>query len=390
MLAVHNEYQQAGGEDRVFEEEAALLESHGHEVVRYRTSNDRVRELGLAGLVGKTLWNSEAYRELRGLIRRERPRVVHAHNTFPLISPAAYYAAASEDVPVVQTLHNYRLVCPNGLFFRSGGPCEDCLGKRVPWPGVLHACYRDSRPATGLAAAMLSAHRALGTYSRKVDAYIALTDFARDKMVQGGLPPQKLHVKPNFVYPDPEAGDGGGGYILFVGRISPEKGVRTLLAAWERTRESTTAAATLKVVGDGPLAGSLAPGPGVDWLGHRSPNEVGELMRGALALVFPSEWYETFGRVAAEAFAAGTPVIAADHGAVAELVEHGRTGLRFRPGDAQDLAAQLGRLLENPEERARMRLAARAEFEARYTAGENYRRLIGIYEAAIERAGVPA
>jgi glycosyltransferase involved in cell wall biosynthesis len=388
VLTVHNEYQQAGGEDLVFEEEADLLESRGHQVTRYRTSNDRVAELGSAMLAKETLWSSVAYRELRDIIRGERPDVMHLHNTFPLISPSAYYAASSEGVPVVQTLHNYRLLCPNGLFFRDGGPCEDCLGKAFPWPGVLHACYRESRPTTGLVAAMLSAHRALGTYSSKVDAYIALTEFARGKFTQGGLPSDKLYVKPNFVHPDTGTGNGDGGYVLFVGRLSPEKGVQTLLSAWERLGKLAT---PLKIVGDGPLAGVVdhteAANPYVEWLGRRTPNEVSELMRGALALVFPSEWYETFGRVAAESFAAGTPVIAANHGAVAELVEHGRTGLHFQPGDAADLAAQVRRLLDDTEERDKMRRAARAEYEARYTAGENYRKLIGIYESAVEKAG---
>lgn len=388
VLTVHNEYQQAGGEDLVFEEEADLLESRGHRVTRYRASNDRVPELGRARLAKETFWSSGAYRELRDIIRGARPDVMHLHNTFPLISPSAYYAASSEGVPVVQTLHNYRLLCPNGLFFRDGGPCEDCLGKAFPWPGVLHACYRESRPTTGLVAAMLSAHRALGTYSSKVDAYIALTEFARGKFTQGGLPSEKLYVKPNFVHPDPGPGDGDGGYVLFVGRLSPEKGVQTLLSAWRRLGKR---AAPLKIVGDGPLAEvvarAAAANPRVEWIGQKTPSEVSGLMRGALALVFPSEWYETFGRVAAESFAAGTPVIAADHGAVAELVDHGRTGLRFRPGDVADLAAQVVRLLDDGEERARMRLAARAEYEAHYTAEENYRRLIGIYESVVDRAG---
>lgn len=385
VLVAHNEYQLAGGEDQVFLEETALLESRDHQVVRYRTSNDRVASMGRAALARDTLWSSASYRAIREIIRRERPQVVHLHNTLPLISPAAYYAAASEGVPVVQTLHNYRLLCPNGLFFRDGRPCEDCMGRPVPWPGVLHKCYRGSRAGTGVVAAMLSTHRALGTWSRKVDAYIALTDFARNKLVEGGLPAEKLHVKPNFVHPDPGPGGGNGGYVMFAGRLSPEKGLETLLSAWGRLGRR---AVPLKIVGDGPLAERVAratkENPRIEWLGRRPAGEVRSLMKEALALVFPSEWYETFGRVAAESFAAGTPVVAANLGAVAELVEHGRTGLRFRAGDAGDLAAQVGRLLERPEERSRMRRAAREEFEARYTAEQNYRMLMGIYGAIAE------
>ncbi len=384
VLLVHNAYQQPGGEDAVFAEEAFLLEERGHRVLRYTAHNDAAATMGRAALAGKTLWNREAYRELRSVIGRERPDVVHFHNTFPLVSPAGYHAAKDEGVPVVQTLHNYRLLCPNGLFFRDGGPCEDCLGKAVPLPAVAHGCYRGSRPASGVAAAMLSAHRALGTWGRKVDAYVALTRFARDKFVEGGLPAERISVKPNFVSPDPGPGRGRGGYALFVGRLSPEKGVGVLLEAWGRIG----APIPLKVVGDGPLAPSVARAaerdPRVEWLGRKSPEEVRSLMKDAAALVFPSEWYETFGRVAAESFAAGTPVIAARIGAIEELVEHGCTGLHFWPGAAPDLARQVDRLCGDPAGRARMRDEARREYEANYTADRNYRMLVGIYERAIE------
>jgi glycosyltransferase involved in cell wall biosynthesis len=390
VLAVHNRYQQPGGEDQVFLAETALLESYGHSVVRYSTHNDRVAAMNRLALAGNTLWNSSTYQELRTLIRQERPHVVHFHNTFPLVSPAGYYAAKAEEVPVIQTLHNYRLLCPNALFFRDGRVCEDCMGKVVPWPGVVHKCYRGSRTASGLVTAMLTTHRVLRTWTRMVDVYVALTEFARRKFVEGGLPAGKMMVKPNFVYPDPGSGEGRGGYALFVGRLSPEKGVDTLLAAWERLDRRIP----LKVVGDGPLTEQVAEAanryPYVKYLGYRPAEEVHALMKEASMLVFPSEWYETFGRVAAEAFATATPVIAADIGAVAELVEHGQTGLRFRPGDPEDLAAQVGWLLSHPEEHARMRRVVRAEFEAKYTAQRNYQMLMEIYKSALEREEAPA
>jgi glycosyltransferase involved in cell wall biosynthesis len=390
ILAVHNRYQQPGGEDEVFLAETTLLESYGHRVVRYSTHNDRVADMNRLALAGNTLWNTSAYQELRALIRRERPHAAHFHNTFPLVSPAGYYAARAEGVPVVQTLHNYRLLCPNGLFFRDGRACEDCMGKVVTWPGIVHKCYRGSRAASGLVTAMLTVHRALRTWTEMVDVYVALTEFAQSKFIEGGLPAGKIVVKPNFVYPDPGRGQGGGGYALFVGRLAPEKGTRTMLAAWDRLETRVP----LKIVGDGPLKDQVVEvatrRSGVEWLGHRQVADVHALMRNADMLVFPSEWYETFGRVAAEAFAAGTPVIAANTGAAAELVEHGRTGLKFRPGDPEDLVTQVEWALSHSTELRSMREEVRAEFEAKYTAERNYRALMEIYEAALERKKGPA
>lgn len=389
VLTVHNRYRQPGGEDLVFEEEAALLEARGHEVIRYVEDNDRIPEMGRAEIARSTFFNTSAYRELRALIRRRRPRVVHFHNTFPLVSPSSYYAAAAEGVPAVQTLHNYRLLCPNGLFFRDGHPCEDCLGKALAWPGVAHGCYRESRAATGLVAAAISAHRALGTWARKVTLYVALTDFARRKFVEGGLPADRIEVKPNFVSEDAGPGDGSGAYALFVGRLSGEKGVGTLLETWDRREMADV---PLKIAGDGPLAGLVSraarANPSIEWLGHGSAEKVRDLMKDAGLLVVPSEWYETFGRVAAESFAAGTPVVTAGVGAVGEIVGHGHTGRYFRPGDPVDLARQIRCLRSRPKHLARMRHNARAEFEEKYTAARNYRMLTKIYGSAIERVGV--
>lgn len=386
VLMIHNYYQQAGGEDGVFLEEAGLLEAHGHEVTRYQLHNDRVATMKRAALAKNTLWNSSAYRDLEDLIRRTRPDVAHFHNTFPLVSPAGYYAARTAGVPVVQTLHNYRLLCPNALFYRDGGPCEDCLGRAVPWPGVIHGCYRESPAASAVVATMLSTHRLVRTWTRMVDSYIALSEFARRKFVEGGLPAQKVTVKPNFVGRDPGTGTGRGGYALFVGRLSPEKGVDTILEAWNLVDSRIP----LKIAGDGPLAARVASvaekRSDVEYLGHKSADEVRALMREAVLLVFPSRAYETFGRVGAEAFAAGTPVVAADTGAVAEMVDDGRTGLRFRPGDARHLAGQVDRVFSRPDEYARMRREARAEFEAKYTAERNYGMIMDIYESASRRA----
>jgi len=373
ILVVHNYYQQTGGEDQIFATECALLEARGHEVRRYTVHNDQIKGMNPLILAKATVWNSDIYQQLQ---------IVHFHNTFPLISPAAYYAVKAEGVPVVQTLHNYRLLCLNAYFFRDGHTCEDCLGKLVPWPGVVHNCYR-SRAASSTLAAMLPIHSLLGTWMKAVDVFIAYSKFAHNKFIQGGLPANKIAFKTNFLHPAPCPGQGKGGYGLFVGRLSPEKGLSTLLAAWETLGSKVP----LKIVGDGPLSQQVAEAvervPGVEWLGLQSLTKVYELMGEAAFLVFPSEWYETFGRVAIEAFAKGTPVIAADIGAVAELVDHGRTGLRFRPGDPEDLRAKVEWTLAHPGELAQMRREARVEFEAKYTAEQNYQILMSIYERAI-------
>ena len=284
VVVAHNFYQQPGGEDEVFRSECRLLTSQGHEVVPFVADNAAIGRSGGLRLAGRTVWNRAMYRELRGLCRARRPLVVHFHNTFPLISPAAYYAARAEGAPVVQTLHNFRLACPNALFFREGRVCRDCVGKAVPWPGVVHACYRNSRPASGVTATMLAVHRALGTYDRQVDVFIALTEFARSQFLSAGLPRERVVVKPNFLYPDPGVGEHRGRFALYVGRLSAEKGVATLVQAWRAIGDRFT----LKIVGDGPEATlrERTP-PGIEWLGWQSRERVLDLMKEAAFLVLP-------------------------------------------------------------------------------------------------------
>lgn len=379
ILSVHNRYQIRGGEDESRESEERLLREMGHLVEVYEENNERVAELNRIHMAVNTVWSMKAYKTIRSRLREQSHDLVHVQNFFPLISPSVYYAAKAEKVPVVQTLRNYRLLCPNALFFRDGHVCEDCLGKLVPWPGMLHACYREDRMATGVVTAMLATHRMLRSWTEAVDIYITLTEFARQKFIQGGLPAEKIVVKPNFVHPDPGTGEGCGGYALFVGRLSPEKGIGTLLEAWKQLGEKIP----LKIVGDGPLASQVAEATkqmlGVEWLERKPLEEVYELIGQAAFIVFPSEWYETFGRVAIEAFAKGTPVIAAEIGAITELVEPERNGFHFRPGDPQDLAAKVELALSQPVKLAQMRQEARAEFEKKYTAKKNYLRLMEIY-----------
>lgn len=386
LLIAHNYYQQPGGEDQVFAAESDLLLESGHDVVRYTLRNDAVGRMNRMDLAARAVWNTQTYRELRSIIRRERPALVHFHNTLPLMSPAAYYAAKHEGIAVVQTLHNYRLICPNALLFRDGVVCERCLHKVFPWPGVQYACYRDSKQASAIVATVLATHRLARTWRDKVDVYIALTEFARDKFVEGGLPEEKIIVKPNFLQHDPLRGEGNGMFALFVGRLAPEKGVDVLLDAWEKLDGRIP----LKILGDGPLAALVEEkakhAPGVEWLGRRDHEEVIRLMKEAYVLVFPSVWYEGFPMTIVESFAVGLPVIASCLGSMATLIEHGRTGLHFTAGDSTALAEQVRWSFDHPSELQTMRVAARAEFDGKYDGRRNYDFLMSAYERAIAAA----
>jgi glycosyltransferase involved in cell wall biosynthesis len=379
ILIAHNYYQQAGGEDGCVAAEAAMLEAHGHEVIRYSVHNDSIDGMSTLDVAARAVWSRPAYHQIQELIRARRPQIAHFHNTFPLISPAAYYAARAENVGVVQTLHNYRLLCPGATFFRNGRVCESCLGRSIPWPGAAHKCYRGSRAASAAVVTMLATHRALSTWREAVDCYIALTEFNRQKFIAGGLPAHKIAVKPNFAYPDPSPSAGTGGYAIFVGRLSAEKGVETLLTAWK----SLGGSVPLKIVGDGPFAGMVreaaATATGIEWLGSKPLADVYALIGEALFLVLPSECYENFPRVIVEAFAKGTPVLVSRLGAMAEVVDHGRTGLNFEPGNPDDLARKARQLLAEQVKLSHMRQAARQEYERQYTAAINHDMLMAIY-----------
>ena len=384
ILMIHNLYRRAGGEDVVVASEERLLLSRGHEVRSFRRSNADMRTLQWLGMGVGALWNPFARRQLRRVMREFRPHVAHFHNFFPMISPAGYYAARAERVPVVQTLHNYRLMCLNSFLYRDDAPCEACIGKRVPYPGVRHGCYRESRALSAVVAAMLALHHALGTWSRRIDRYIALTEFARKTFVAAGLPEEKISVKPNFLDPAPSpVSSNGTGFALFVGRLSPEKGVRTLLEGWALVDPRHR----LRIVGDGPLSDLVqeteARASNVEWLRWKSRDEVQQLMREASLLIFPSQWYEGFPMVIVEALAAGLPTLASDIGGLPSLIEGSKASFLFRTGDAADLAHKAGVLLSDRQILEQTGQHARAAFEAKYTAEKNYEALMSIYEDAI-------
>jgi glycosyltransferase involved in cell wall biosynthesis len=383
ILRVHNRYQDRGGEDHTFESEVDLLREYGHEVETLIVSNDAIPEkrspLMSARLAASTVWSRSGQRHVEDAIVRFSPDVVHFNNTFPLVSPAAYTACKRHSVPVVQHLHNYRPLCPNALFYRDGRPCEDCLGKIIPLPGIVHACYRDSRSQTAAVAAMITAHKIRRTWSRDVDKFIAMTHFERDKFIEGGFPADRITVKPHFVTAAPLAPDTHRNGFLYVGRLTPDKGILTLLEAWHDVDGMP-----LTIAGSGPLASEVAAAadrnPNLSYVGPKSTNDIYALMHHASLLVVSSQWYETFGRVVVEAFAQGTPVLAANIGAIGELVSPGKTGLHFEPGNVASLSKALRWAAQHPDEIRQMGIAARDEYKRVYTPERNYEMLMHIYE----------
>ena len=384
IVVVHNTYQQRGGEDEVVAAESAILERNGHRVVRYSRNNDEISSLSRSQqllLVRDFIHSEKSKRELFALLQTEKPDVVHIHNTFIMISPSVYEACRDAGIPVVQTLHNYRLICPGWSLSRDGHVCEECIDDGL-WQSVRHGCYRDSRLMTAAVALMLQVHRTKGTWKRSVHSYVALTNFAREKFIQGGLPPSAIHVKPNFLESDPGERIASGRAFLFVGRLSAEKGVHTLLDAWQQLSHSIP----LVIVGDGPLRRPLETAVRVKGLsnitftGWLSKPDVYATVKNAAALIIPSVCYEGFPMTLVEAFACGTPVIGSNLGGVQEIVTNGRNGLHFAAGDANDLADKVEWAWARPAVLETMGHASRQDFEQLYSAETNYKRLLQIYE----------
>jgi len=391
ILLVHNSYQRPGGEDVAFEQERRLLMEHGHRVVTYRRSNlelDSYSALQRVVLVKDVVWAADTRREFSKLLVQEKPHLVHIHNTFVMASPSVYSACRDAGVPVVQTLHNYRLLCPAATFFRDGRVCTECMDHSL-WRGIRYGCYRRSRATTAAVAFMLKTHRRQRTWVEMVNAYITLTGFARQLFIRGGLPADKIFVKPNSVYPDPGAQRSEGEYALFVGRLSPEKGVQLLVNAWERLHKPIP----LRIIGDGPLRAELESQVAarqistVHFAGHLEREQVLSAMKRARFVIVPSQCYENFPATICEAFACGAPVICSRLGAMEELVKPGRTGEYFDPGDPQDLATKVEWAWEHPDEMAQMGQGARKEYATKYTPERNYEALIDIYQRTIARTG---
>lgn len=380
ILLIHNSYQYFGGEDMVVRAEMALLRRNGHAVQLYTRSNSELHQLPAARAAMAAIsavWSRHAAAEVDEICEEFEPDVIHVHNTFLVISPSIFWVAARRGIALVQTLHNFRLLCPQGTFLRNGAVCEDCLNRKL-WRPVIRKCYRGSALQSSMLAGMLTAHACLGTYRNKVTRYIALSAFSRARFIEGGLPAEKFRIKPNFVdadrLPEWDSRDGG----LFVGRLSKEKGIETLLEAIRICNDSR-----FRVIGDGPYEHALASCLGKRYLGFLPADKVRNEMHASAFLVLPSIGHEQMPMTVLEAFACGLPVIASRRGALAEIVQDGVTGLLIEPANASDLAEKIQWAQKHPASMEAMGRAARAEYEMKYTGCKNYQLLMDIYNDAI-------
>ncbi len=385
ILQLHNRYQIIGGEEGVVQAEHQLLTQNGHQVQQLEVTNDRISGpiAKLNAAIG-AIYSRKSRQQVLREIQTFQPDLVHVHNFFPLLSPSIYDACLQLHIPVVQTLHNYRLICPKAMLFRDNQICEVCVGKPFALQGVRSGCYRSSRPETAIVATMLAFHQARGTWRDRVSAYIALTEFQKQKLIQGGLPAHKIHVKPNFIdLPEQVNIPSRENFVLFVGRLAEEKGVALLIEAYIQDPNLPP----LKLVGDGPLMRVLKTKvftagmtDRITFLGRQEKSQVLDLMHRAQVLVFPSIWYEGFPLTLAEAFACGLPAIVPNLGSMAEIVEPGVTGFHFTPQSSVDLLKTLQIALANPTQLSQFSQQAKKTYQTHYTGKTNYDRLMSIYQ----------
>lgn len=388
VLLCHNYYRSSApsGEDSVFRNERDMLQRNETDTFLFERYNDDINESTLirkVKLAIKSAWSTETYNDLTTLIKKTRPDIAHFHNTFPLISPSAYAACHDAGIPVVQTLHNFRFICPGAQLQRNGHICEECIDHSL-LPALLHRCYRKSFSATAAVVWMLQFNRLRKNYQQLVDCYIALTQFAADRLISGGLPKEHIVVKPNFLLNTPEIGQGGGGYAVYTGRLSEEKGLRTLLRAWKNVE-----GLQLKILGDGPLKDELVDATKdmcaeIEFLGFCDQEKVRKIVSKAEFQIVPSEWYEGLPMVVLEAYALGTPVIASRIGSLDSIVEDGITGAKFTAGDATDLASTVNSLWMDKHALINFRSKVRKVFDGKYTETRNYGMLMEIYSNTIK------
>ncbi len=378
ILVAHNRYRYRGGEDTVVDAEVDLLRRNGHEVLVYLRDNEELTRMKNHHAALQTLWSHKAVADVTALSEKFRPELIHSHNTFPLISPSLYSVATRLNVPVIQTLHNFRLICPQATLLRKGVHCEDCVG-HLPWRAIVHRCYRNSLSQSAVSSSMIMLHRLLRTWHTKVTRYIVLNQLCRDKFIAGGFPFDLLRIKPNFVDSanEPEWVFRSGG--IFIGRLSEEKGLKVLAEALSQLPDSQ-----IDVYGKGDLQSYVEATSSFNYKGFHAADELQACLRQAAYLVVPSTGVESFGLVAIEAFAAGTPVIASANGGLQEIVVHGKTGFLVESGNTDALARAIAFAEDHPDEMKVMGRAARQAYLSRYTPNINYQLLMSIYCEAVE------
>nr|NJM03241.1 glycosyltransferase family 4 protein [Desulfobacula sp.] len=384
ILLIHNSYINQGGEDFVVRIETNLFKAKGLIYKTYCIENIKITDLSSKIRIGlKAPYSKDQKQIIFKKIIELNPNIVHVHNFFPLLTPSVYDACIEAGVPVVQTLHNYRTICPGALLMRDGKICEICV-TASPYNGALHTCYRNSFFASFAVARMVAYHRKKLTWQYKVNRFIALTEFGKNKFIEADFPANKIIVKPNFVE-DPLKSEKSihpnrNGKALFVGRLSPEKGVDILNKAWKNIHYP------LEIAGTGPLFSELKKNSpdNITFLGQLSKEEVTHKMMESSFLIMPSICYEGFPLVIVEAFACGLPVLASRLGSMEEIIQDGITGMHFKAGDADDLAEKVSAMLASPERLIQMGINARNEYETKYTPEKNYELLMDIYNKVIE------
>jgi len=389
VLLAHCYYRSSApsGEDSVFISEKTLLESQGVEVITLEKYNDNVNVSTLMGSIKtamNTTWSNVSYKEVVQLIHEHKPDVAHFHNTFPQLSPSVYKACSDNGVAVVQTLHNYRIVCPSAMLLRDGKSCELCLNDSIfPVHSLKYNCYRGSLLATSSLALMIARNRVNGVYTKCVNRYISLTAFAKERFIRGGIPANRIVVKPNFLSHETCINENKENYVVFVGRLSDEKGIKTLIETWKIVDDLK-----LKVLGDGHLREELEDicvrnNLNVEFMGYCSQEKVLEVVNKAIFQIIPSECYEGFPMSVLEAFSCRTPVIASRLGSLGEIISDGETGILFEPGNSKDLLSKINVLLADEGYRINLALNARKQFVEKYSEEVNFKLLMDIYNESI-------
>jgi len=389
ILVIHNHYREPGGEDAVVEAEVKMLKDRGHKVIVYIRSNKEIEDMSffrrLVFIFRDSIWNKDSYQAIKNIIEKENPDIAHLHNVFLMMSPSVYVALREHGVPMIQTIHNYRLLCPKATFFRKNKICEKCSSGNYIY-SIIYRCWRGSGILTLLMSRILQYHERHGTFRKLIDHFITLTKLSRDKFIRAGFDPNSFTTKHNFVHaPEIDLDREIENYALFVGRLSDGKGVATLLSAWQEMEGYS-----LLIAGDGPMRKTMENFikknniKGIQMLGRKTNDEVRQLMYKANFLIFPSEWYECFPVTIVESFAMGTPVIASKIGGMMEIIEEKKTGLFFMPGDPSDLAKKAQWVLAHPEEMRTMGRNARQSYDEHFTPEVNYQTYMDIIQKTIE------